>query len=179
MNVTGTTVFSANGHKFNDVYDLPYQFGLSGNYGLTNSDEVSANVHYLHASGKSSNALNVTSSGTFNGVAFAGGAAFQGQFNDYEEYGLDGNYRHFFDTPVEKLHPYIGGLVGLKHNNGINLDLSYNGTPVLTGIKFYNSGWTYNAGLEAGFRFDVASNVALGLETGILYPGISAKIIAT
>jgi hypothetical protein len=169
--VTGTTTFSVNSRKFSDVYDRPIQLGISGNYGLSNQDEVSAGLRYLHAQGKTFNALNVTSAGTINGVAFAGNAALQGDFGNYNEYGLDAGYRHFFEPVASGFHPYIGGILGLKHNNSVDIDLSYNSTTIANGIKFYESGWAWAAGLEAGFRYDIASSVALGLATGIRYEG--------
>jgi hypothetical protein len=169
--VTGTSTFSASSRTFNDVYDVPIDVGLSGNYGLTDADEVSAGLRYLHASGKSFNALNASTSGTINGVAFSANAAFQGEFNDYNEFGLEGGYKHFFTIGSSGFHPYLGGLLGAKHTGSIALDLSYDGTPVASGIGFFKSGWSWSAGLVTGFRYDIADSVALGLETGIRYEG--------
>ncbi len=70
--VTGTSTFSVSSRSFHDVYDVPIDLGVAANYGLTDADEVSARLHYLHATGKSFNALNATTAGTINGVAFAG-----------------------------------------------------------------------------------------------------------
>ena len=67
--VTGVTTFSVKSRSFSDTFDTPIQVGLSGNYGLTNADELSATLHYLHASGKGFDALTASSAGTINGVA--------------------------------------------------------------------------------------------------------------
>lgn len=169
--VSGTFTASVKSHSFNDVYDKPLDFGLSGNYGLTGNDEVSAHVSYMHASGKSFDALDASASGTINGTPVAASGSLQGQFSNYNEVGLDGEYKHFFDVNAGAFHPYLGGLLGVKHNNSVSLDLSAGGTPVLSGIGFYNAGWSWSAGLQTGFRYDIASSVALGLETGIRYEG--------
>ena len=158
--------------SFNDVYDLPINIGIAGNYGLTDRDEVSARVRYMHASGKTFDALDATAAGTINGVAFAAAGSLQGQFSNYNEEGLDGEYKHFFDTEFTGFHPYLGAMLGVKHNNSIKLDLTTSaGTAVLSGIGFFNSGWSYSAGLDTGFRYDLNSSVALGLETGVHYAG--------
>ena len=169
--VTGTTTFSAGSQTFSNAYDVPIQIGLAANYGLTSADEVSANVRYMHASGKNFDALNVTGAGTYNGQAYGGSATFQGKFSDYNEAGLDAGYKHFFSTPYPLFHPYLGGTLGAVHNNNVKLDLSLSGTPVVTGIGFFNAGWTWSAGLQTGFRYDIASATAIGLETGIRYTG--------
>jgi len=169
--VTGTTVFSVSSKDFNDAYDLPINVGIAGNYGLTNQDEVSLGLRWMHAESKSFDALDVTSAGTINGHAFAGNASFQGQFNNYNEFGLEGGYKHFFDVSHTDFHPYLGGLIGAKYNDSVKLDLSYNGTPIINGMRFYDSGFSWSAGLLAGFRYDVATSVAFGLETGIRYEG--------
>jgi hypothetical protein len=171
VNVTGTGTLSVNSQKFNDVYNTPIQVGLSANYGLSNHDEVSLTPRWLHADGKSFDAVTASFTGTINGVAVSGSAPIQGQFNNYNEYGIDAGYKRFFDTPLPSFHPYLGALLGIDHTNSINVSLSYNGTPIANDIGFYNSGWTWDTGLQAGFRFDVAPAVAVGLETGIRYTG--------
>jgi hypothetical protein len=169
--VTGTTVFSTSDKKFNDVYDQPIQLGLQGNYGLTTHDEVSLGLRWLHAEGKSFDALDVTSSGTINGTPFGVGASFQGKMDNYNEYGIDVGGRHFFDTATPAFHPFLGAVVGANHSDSVGLSLSFNGTTIVNGLNFYGSGWTWDGGLEAGFRYDVAPAIALGLQTGIRYTG--------
>jgi hypothetical protein len=168
--VVGTLTVSAPSQDFSDVYDLPMELGLSGNYGITDSDEISLTPHWLHADGKTFTAGTVSAAGTINGVAFAGAASFNGKLSNYSEYGLEAGYRHFFDISASGFHPYLGAMLGAVHNNSVKLDLSEtDGTAIAGGIPFYNSGWTWDTGLQAGFRYDVNSSVALGLETGIRY----------
>jgi hypothetical protein len=65
----------------------------------------------------------------------------------------------------------LGGSLGLVHFDAVKVDLSYNGTPIANGVHFFDSGWTWDAGLQAGVRYDVAPAVAVGVETGIRYVG--------
>jgi len=170
--VTLTGTVSADSQKFGDVYNTPLVLGLSGNYDLSNNDEVLGNFHWMHASGKNFDALTASASGTINGVPFSGSGPIQGKFSNYNEIGIDAGYRRFFDIGQQRtFHPYVGAMLGAAHTNDITLDLSAGGTSILSGINFYGSGWTWAGGIETGFRYDVAPAVAVGLETGIRYTG--------
>ena len=171
VSVSGTGTISVNSKSFNDVYDTPVQLGISGNYGLTNRDEVSGSFRWLHADGKTFDAGTVGFNGTINGVGVSASSPFQARFDDYNEFGLGGGYKHFFDTPSPSFHPYLGAALGVDYTDSINVDLSANGTTIANGVNFYGAGWTWDAGLAAGFRYDVAPSFALGLETGIRYVG--------
>jgi hypothetical protein len=172
VTVTGTGTLSVGSQKFNDVYNTPIQLGISANYGLSDYDEVSLTPRWFHAEGKNFDAATASFTGTINGVAVSGSAPIQGQFSNYNEYGADAGYKHFFNTPLSaSFHPYLGAMLGVEYNNSVSVNLSSNGTPIANNVGFYSSGWTWDTGLQAGFRFDVAPAVAIGLETGIRYTG--------
>jgi len=170
--VTGTFTVSAPSQTFSNVYSNPVDLGISANYGLSNYDELSLTPHWRHADGKTFNAGSVSAAGTINGVAFAASAPFNGQFSNYNEYGLDANYKRFFDTSYASFHPYLGVVLGAVHNDAVKLDLSTtSGIQIANGVPFYGSGWTWDTGLQVGFRYDVLASTAVGLETGIRYTG--------
>jgi len=158
------------GRSFSDVYDDPIVAGLSVGYGLSDHDEVSAVFRYEHASAKSFTAMSIN--GTVGGTTFTN-QDVNGKFNDYNEYGLEGNYRHFFALGSTKsFHPYVGGLIGVKRTGDVDLDLTgASGNAVLSDVKFYKAGFSWSSGLEMGFRYDVTKNLALGLETGFRIEG--------
>ena len=169
--MTATSV-SVKSESFSDVYEAPIVAGLSFGYGLSDRDEVSAVLRYMHASAKSFTALHVNGTGTFGANTYTD-TDLNGKFSDYSEYGLEGNYRHFFALGSGKsFHPYVGGLIGVKRTGDINLDVTdQSGNAVLSGAKFYKAGFSWSSGLEVGFRYDVTKNLALGLETGFRIEG--------
>jgi len=171
ITVTGTATLTVPSRSFADVYDTPIQLGASVNYGLSDHDEISGRFRWLHADADTFNAMNVSASVTVNNHTVGASTSLQGKFSNYDEEGLELDYRHFFDTSWAGFHPYVGALVGAKYNDAISLNLLYQGTTIASGIHFYGSGISLSSGLSAGFRYDVASNVALGLETGIRYEG--------
>lgn len=171
ITVTGTAVISVPARSFGDVYDTPFQLGASVNYGLSDHDEISGRFRWLHADADVFDAMNVSATVTINNRTVSAGGTLQGQFSNYDEEGLELGYRHFFDMSWAGFHPYLGALVGAKYNNAVSLNLLHQGTVIASGIHFYGSGISVSTGLSAGFRYDVASNVALGLETGIRYEG--------
>ena len=171
----GGAAFSANigfnteERDFDDVYDRPIVVGLGLDYGLSDSGEIFGSFRYVHAGGDEFDALNVTAAGTIDGTAFAVAAVLTGEFDSYDEFGVDVGYRHFLN-PGQKFRPFVSVSAGLKHVDDIDLDLTFAGTPV-TKIKFFDSAITYAVGLGLGFRYDVAEGVAFGLETGIRFEG--------
>lgn len=161
--------FKTEERDFGDVYDQPIVVGLGLNYGLSSNGEVFGSFRYVHAGGDKFDALNVTAAGTIDGTAFAIGAVLTGEFDSYNEFGVDVGYRHFFN-PGQKFRPFVSIGAGLKRVDDSDLDLTFNGTSVAK-IKFFDSAITYTVGLGLGFRYDMAKGVAVGLETGIRYEG--------
>lgn len=167
--LSATAVFAAPKHSFGDVYDTPIQLGLGANYGLTDQDELYGRVRWLHADATSFNAMTITLTGTFAGQAFAGATNITGKFTDYNEYGVDLGWRHFFNVGVAGLHPFAGVIAGIKQNEDVKLSLSAGSTAIINKIGFYASGISMIGGVSLGARYDVASNIAVGLETGFRY----------
>lgn len=167
-----TTNVAIKSQSFSDVYDAPIVAGLSVGYGLSDRDEVSAVFRYMHASAKSFTAMHVNGTGTFGANSYTD-TDLNGKFSDYSEYGLEGNYRHFFALGGAKsFHPYVGGLLGVKRTGDVTLDVTDpSGNAVMSGVKFYKSGFSWSSGLELGFRYDVSKNLAVGLETGFRIEG--------
>ncbi len=172
ITVVGTATFTVPSRTFGEVYDTPIQLGASVNYGLSDRDEISGRFRWLHADADIFNAMNVSASVTVGGRTVSAGTTIQGQFSNYDEEGLEFGYRHFFDSSWPGFHPYLGALAGAKYNDAVSLSLLYQGTTVASGIHFYGSGLSVSTGLSAGFRYDLCSTVALGLETGLRYEGL-------
>lgn len=171
VTVVGAATLTVPSRTFGQVYDTPIQLGASVNYGLSDHDEISGRFRWLHADADIFNALNVSATVTVNGRTVSGGSTLQGQFSNYDEEGLEFGYRHFFDSSWPGFHPYVGALAGAKYNSAVSLELLHQGTTIASGIHFYGSGLSLSSGVSAGFRYDLASNVALGLETGLRYEG--------
>jgi hypothetical protein len=169
LTINVTIGLEAPSQDFSDVFDQPVTAGLGVNYGLSSSSEVFGALRRTRARSNQFDALNVTAAGTLDGTAFALSAAIQGNFDDYEDFGLEVGYRHFFN-PSNKFKPFVSVVGGLKRVSSMDLDLLSGGASIVK-LKFYDSSVAVTAGLNVGFRYDVSDGVAIGLETGVRYEG--------
>ena len=169
--LSAAATLSTQARDFKDVHKNADSMGLNLNYGLSNNTELFGRLRRTNADGKEFDALNVSAAVSLGGVQLAGAnAALQGKLNDYKSTDLDIGVRYFFPTDTS-FKPYVAPSVGISRVDAIQLQfLSFRGTNTLArSLNFYNASNAYRYGLNVGFRYDVARNVAIGLETGLQY----------
>ena len=174
--VSATVTFTAEDQEFDDVYNNPFVMGLGFNYGISNKEEVFGNFRYTHADSEKFDAVTVSGAVTYAGVALTGTGIVDGEFDDYNAWGLEAGYRYFYNPVSFKnlhgtFHPFTSAAIGFKRVGNIDLDLTFGGIDVISDIEFYDDSFAVTGGLIAGFRLDISPRIALGFETGIRYEG--------
>ena len=86
-------------------------------------------------------------------VGLIGGRELSAKFDDYQGWGIDAGYRHFFNTEY-KATPFVAFSVGFQRIQDITLDLS-SATFNATDIPFYDDSWVAGWRLGTGFLYDI------------------------
>lgn len=165
---------------FDDAFDMPVSVGLTLNYGFSSSSEVFGRLQYTQASAEKFDLLTFRTagfieSGPVNGnppaiapIPVAIGDVVRGEFDDYEEYGIDIGYRYFFTTD-NHFKPFASISGGVRFVDSLKLEYIAPTGESLGKARFYDDSTVFSAGIGVGFRYEVSPTVALGLETGISY----------
>lgn len=162
--------FSVKEQKFSDVYGQPISGGVSFNYGLSHRQELFGRLTYSHASGRAFDAGSVDAAINWGGQAIAANSSLRAKPSDYRDIALDGGYRHYLRVKdVPGLRPFLSGSVGVRYVDSITADITYQGSPLVRDMRFYDTSIAWRAGLGLGFRWDVSPGIAAGFETGIRY----------
>lgn len=162
--------FSVKTQKFDDVYETPMTGGVSINYGLSDHQELFGRLSYSQASGKRFNVGTIDSAITWGGQALAANSTLQGKLDAYRDWSLEGGYRHFLKVKqAPAFKPFVSGAVGLRYVNAIKADISIDGSPLISDMRFYDKTIAWQTGLGLGFRWDLSPGIAAGFETGVIY----------
>jgi hypothetical protein len=167
---------------FDDAFDTPVIVGLTVNYGLSSSSEVFVRLQYTQASADTFDLLTFRTAGfitagpvngdppAFAPIPVAIGDVVEAEFDDYEEYGIDLGYRHFFSTG-NHFKPFVSISGGVRIVDALDLEyIAPTGASIGKG-RFYDDSTVLSAGLGVGFRYEMSPTVAVGLETGVNYQG--------
>jgi hypothetical protein len=170
VNVSAAATLSTQAKNFNDVYKDGTSVGASLNYGLNESTEVFGRVRYTEATAKEFDVLNVSAAVTVGAQTLTGAGNFQGKLSDYKSWGGELGVRYFLSTD-SAFKPYVAPSIGFAQVDEINLQyMKFRGGDVFSRpLKFYGASNSYTVGLGVGFRYDIAKNVALGVESGIRF----------
>lgn len=168
--VSAAATISTQAREFKDVYQKAQAFGMNFNYGLSEKTELFGRARLTNASAKEFNGANVSAAIALGGVALTANATLQAKLADYKSVDLDIGVRHFFSNATD-FKPYFAPSIGIAKVSAIDLKtLSFGGTDLLSGPKkFYDASSVLRYGFGIGFRYDIAKDMALGLETGIQY----------
>lgn len=172
----------AEDQDFDDAFDTPVSVGITLNYGLSSSGEVFGRLQYTQASASKFDLLTFASAGFINSgpvndnppaiapIPVATGDIVRGEFDDYEEYGIDIGYRYFFTTD-NHFKPFASVSGGVRIIDSLKLEYFAPMGESIGKARFYDDSTVYSAGIGIGFRYEVSPTVALGLETGVSYQG--------
>ena len=173
-------IAKAEDQGFDDAYDTPVSVGFTLNYGLSSSSEVFGRLQYTQASAEKFDLLTFRTAGSINSgpvngnppaiapIPVAIGDVLRGEFDDYEEYGVDIGYRYFFTTD-NHFKPFASISGGVRMVESLKLEYFAPTGESIGKARFYDDSTVFSAGFGAGFRYELSPTVALGLETGVSY----------
>jgi len=150
---------------YDDVYGTLYAVQGEVAYGLDRQSELFGALTYgwadggrLQVGGATVPALNTT-------------LPVFGRFDDFKYWGLDAGYRYFI-TDSGDFHPYVAGRASVQWVDKINATFTIPDASIaLNNVRFYGDSTVWGAGLDVGFLWQAASNLSIGLETGLRYHG--------
>jgi opacity protein-like surface antigen len=148
---------SVDARSFGDVYDPGFRGQVSIGYGVGATSEVFLRGSYYKMQSETLQ------------VGTVAGLALNADFAEYKEWGAELGYRYYFNAD-KPLKLYVGAVAGLRFVSELPSTFSVPAAGVvLSDVPFYDSSTVGVFGADLGLSFDVASNVALGLETGPRY----------
>ena len=148
---------SVEARSFSDVYDPSFRGQAAIGYGVSPKGEVFLRGSYYKTS---SNTLQV---GTVAGLVL------NADFADYEEWGAELGYRHYFSAD-KPLKPYFAVAGGLRFLSELPSTFSVpQAGVVLTDVPFFDKSTVGVFGGDLGLAYDLSRNVALGIEAGVRY----------
>jgi hypothetical protein len=148
---------SVEARSFGDVYDAGFRGQVSIGYGVGAASEVFLRGSYYKMQSETLQ------------VGTVAGLALNADFAEYKEWGAELGYRHYFNAD-KPLKLYVGAVAGLRFVSELPSTFSVPAAGVvLSDVPFYDSSTVGVFGADLGLSFDVARNVALGLETGPRY----------
>jgi hypothetical protein len=143
--------------SFGDVYDPGFRGQLEVGYGVSRAGEVFLRGSYYAMKSKTLQ------------VGTVAGLVLNADFADYEEWGGELGYRHYFrvDKPFKL---YVGAVAGLRFVSELPSTFSVPAAGVvLSDVPFYDSSTVGVFGADLGLSYDLSERVALGIETGPRY----------
>jgi hypothetical protein len=150
--------------SWSDVYNTIVRFKASAGYGVWERGQIVGIFTYARAD---SELLQVGDVATLPLFAL---------FDQYEEWGIEGGYRHFFITD-SKFKPYATISGGVKRIDTINATLSVpDADVVLPDVPFYDKSTVGTFGGDFGMRYDVTEMFAINAELGIHYQGSPKEV---
>lgn len=170
----------AENQGFDDVFDTPLSVGLTLNYGLSSHSEVFGRLQYTQASAQKFDLLTFRTAGFINAgpvngnsppiapIPVAVGDVVRGEFDDYEEYGLDIGYRYFFKSD-NRFKPFASISGGVRFVDSLKLDYIAPTGESIGKANFYDDSTVFAMGIGVGFRYEVSPTVAFGIESGVSY----------
>ena len=158
---------SVSEQSFSNAFNTPFHVGVEIGYGINKSNEAAIGFRWAHAGSKDIELAKVNGTGTMGSAAINGSKTLTGRFDDYQEYGVSGIYRHYF-MQSGQFRPFFSGNAGLKYTPKIQFSAN-DSSLGFADYTFYDSGWVWSAGFGLGFRWDINPSISFGLEGGLNY----------
>lgn len=142
---------------YSDIYDRSFRGQLSVGYGVSRNVEVFARGSYYEMTSGNVRVGDVASLDLF------------GRWTDYREWGLEAGPRLYL-SPESAFKPYAALTAGVRflRANPATFSVPAAGV-VLNDVPFFDEATVGVFGADLGFTYDVARNVAVGMETGPRY----------
>jgi hypothetical protein len=148
---------SVEARSYKDIYGSSFRGQLSVGYGIAPRVELFGRGSYYKMK---SDVVRVGS---------VAGLALFGEWSDYEEWGVEAGPRFYFSTETA-FKPYLAGVVGLRFLSANPATFSVPAANVvLSDVPFLDKSTVGVFGADLGFSYDVATNVAIGIEAGLRY----------
>jgi hypothetical protein len=160
--------------RFEQAFQRPAEFGVSGAYGVWDNGEIFGTVRHVRASGRKAEIGKVFGEGFVFGRPFELRSPILAAPSNYSALSAEAGYRHFLATGSAFL-PYVAGAAGLTRTSGIDADIFVqsiaSGELAAGRIRLYDTSLSPTASIQIGLTYAFAPSAAIGVETGLRYEG--------
>jgi hypothetical protein len=158
IGLIGTTRAEVDRNTWGERYDAALVFRIGGAYNLTSHSQLFAAFSWQQAEADAAV------------VGLIGGAPLDGEFSDYQGWGIDAGYRYVFDTTLP-FAPFVAGSVGLDRLQAISLTLSST-VYTATDIPFYDESWVPGWRVGTGFLWNIDDRFGAHVSLDLKYSGV-------
>ena len=164
LNSSGVGVVSGaraeiNSNTWGERYDPALIFRIGGAYNLSERSQVFGAINWEQSEADSTT------------VGLIGGQPLEGDFGDYQGWGLDFGYRWFFPQSTGPI-PFISGSLGFQKVQEIELTLSSITGFVAGDIPFYDESWVSTWRIGTGFLWDINPRFGVQATLDLKYAGV-------
>jgi len=147
-----------NANTWSERYDAALIFRIGGAYNLTRRSQVFGAMTWEQSEADTAD------------VGLIGGLPLQAKFSDYQGWGIDVGYRHFFVTEY-KAAPFISGSFGFSRLQDITIGLS---SPTLnvSDVPFYDDSWVAGWRVGTGILYDLGDRFGVQVTLDLKYSGV-------
>ena len=161
IGVVGGDRAEINANTWSERYDAALVFRVGGGYNLTETGQVFGAFHWEQSESDQT------------AVGLIDGQPLEASFGDYQAWGIDAGYRHFFPTTVA-LKPFASGSFGFQHVQEISASLSSATGFVAADVPFYDDSWVTQWRVGTGFLWDLTERFGWLVTLDVKYSGVLA-----
>jgi len=158
IGLIGTRRAEVDRNTWGERYDAALVFRIGGAYNLTTHSQLFAAFSWQQAEADAAV------------VGLLGGAPLNGEFSDYQGWGIDAGYRYVFGTTLP-FAPFVAGSVGLDRLQAISLTLSSSGYSA-NDIPFYDDSWVSGWRVGTGLLWNIGDRFGAHVSLDVKYSGV-------
>jgi hypothetical protein len=148
-----------NANTWGERYDPALIFRLGGAYNISDDSQLFGAFSWEQAEADPADA------------GLVSGLPLDVAFGDYQAWGIDAGYRHFY--PVEwSGKPFVTASLGFQHVNAISVGLSSPAGFVVNDVPFYDDSWVVQWRIGTGLLWDINERFGWLATVDVKYSGV-------
>jgi hypothetical protein len=148
-----------NTNTWGERYDMALIFMVGGAYNLNEQSQIFGAINWEQSEADATE------------IGLIGGEPLDGDFGDYQGWGIDVGYRYFFPLDTGPL-PFVSGSLGFQRLQEIDLTLTSITGVIATEVPFYEDSWVSSWRIGTGFLWDINPRVGVQVTLDLKYSGV-------
>jgi hypothetical protein len=150
-------------NTWGERYDAALIFRFGGAYNINDRSQAFAAIYWEQSEADSTT------------VGLIGGQPLEGDFSDYQGWGLDFGYRYFFPQSTGPL-PFVSASLGIQKVDAIDLTLSSITGFAAGNVPFYDESWVSSWRIGTGFLWDINERFGVQVTLDLKYAGVLSDV---
>jgi hypothetical protein len=148
-----------NANTWGERYDPALIFRVGGAYNVSDNSQLFGAFSWEQAE------ADPTDAGLVSGLPL------EVAFSDYQAWGIDAGYRHFY--PVEwSAKPFVSASLGFQHVDAISIGFPSPAGFVVNDVPFYDDSWVVQWRIGTGFLWDITERFGWQATLDLKYSGV-------